>query len=99
MLNGDMRDVLKSAALSIGKSKEVLRLLNAERDATRRNRGVQALVDSGRRLLRSLAEPTGRRSDSLTFTRPLLVHWKESMLQSRCFPEHCRTPPGNPPRP
>ena len=52
---GDMRDVLKSATLSIRKSKEVVRLLNAERDATRRNLEVsQALVDSGRRLLRKL---------------------------------------------
>ena len=50
-----MRDVLKSAALSIGKSKEVLRLLNAERDATRRNlEASQDLVDSGRRLLGKL---------------------------------------------
>ena len=55
MENGDMRDVLKSATPSIRKSKEVLRLLNAERDATRRNlEASQALVDSGRRLLRKL---------------------------------------------
>ena len=46
---------LKSATLSIRKSNEVLRLLNAERDATRRNlEASQALVDSGRRLLRKL---------------------------------------------
>ena len=28
----------------------------------------------------------------------LLVHRKGRMLHSRRFPEHCRTPPGNPPR-
>ena len=32
-------------------------------------------------------------------SRPLLVHGKGRMLHSRCFPEHCRTPPGNSPRP
>jgi hypothetical protein len=30
---------------------------------------------------------------------PLLVRRKGRMLLLRCFPEHCRTPPGNPPRP
>ena len=55
MENWDMRDVLKSATLSIRKPKEVLRLLNAERDATRRNlEASRALVDRGRRLLRKL---------------------------------------------
>lgn len=31
-------------------------------------------------------------------SRPLLVHRKGRMLHSGRFPEHCRTPPGNPPR-
>jgi hypothetical protein len=30
---------------------------------------------------------------------PLLVPRKGRMLHSRCFPEHCRTSPGSPPRP
>jgi hypothetical protein len=36
---------------------------------------------------------------TIHFLRPLRVHWKARMLCLRCFPEHCRTPPGNPPRP
>ena len=32
-------------------------------------------------------------------SRPLLVPRKGRMLRLHRFPEHCRTPPGNPPRP
>jgi hypothetical protein len=50
-----MRDVVQFATLTIRKSRELVRALNAERQATRRNlQTSRALADSCRRLLRKL---------------------------------------------
>jgi hypothetical protein len=50
-----MRDVLKSATRTFRQSKELVLVLQAEGEATRRNlEASRALADSGRRLLRRL---------------------------------------------
>jgi hypothetical protein len=61
--------------------------------------GFRALLKQSAPTTTTRTPPRCRRSRNMERYDPLLIHWKGRMLHSRCFPEHCRTPPGNSPRP
>jgi hypothetical protein len=72
-----------------GLSNELIQPLARSDDQGPARQVVQAARD-GRRALRKVNAPD---------SRPLRVSRQRRMLDCVRFPEHCRTPPGNPPRP